>query len=394
MKPTILKCEDGQPFVFTLTFTPYPTPTLGQYKNIATAKNTDTVSDQDVLAQLEAMRDHHATQVDVSDTTIALAGDELSIACEDMESVESVVSGESGTVGKKLNQPFTVDGKTYTITSINRTNTTVQTGDFITFDFSGTVDGQPIDSGTAKDYPLHIGDNKFIGNFEEQLVGAKVGQTITVNLTFPENYHVPDLANKPAVFTCTINSIKRKVLPDLNDDFAKAVSKFDTLDELKIDLKRKLESEADRRATEAMHEAAVEIAANNMTVDIPPVMIEDKITELVEELEFNLTQRGISLAQYLAVNALDLGALRSSYRDIAVKAVRIDILLDEIAKIENIDVDRKEINLELQYMAAMYRTTPKQVYKILSENRQLSTLVANILRRKARRIITGSIEES
>ena len=336
MKHNILNCKDGEPFTFTLTFTPYPTVKLGDYKNLNIPLNVESVSDTDVDEQLNILRQHHADLVDSP-------------------------------------------------------NATVSNGDFITLDFTGAVNNQPFDGGSAKDYPLEIGSHKFIDTFEQQLVGAKIDVPLTINVTFPDDYAVKDLAGKIATFDCTVKSIKKKILPPLDDTFAKKASNFETLDDFKADIKKNMQAAAERRAIEKQADDAIETAANNMIVDIPPVMVEDKITQLVNELDVNLQSRGMTLAQYLAISGTDLTALRDSYRDTAQKAVRTDILLDEVATAENVTVDNRELNIELQYMATIYRASPKQILKVLQENRQISNLVANVRRRKTMKLIADSI---
>lgn len=353
MKRNVITCQDGQPFVFTLTFTPYPEVTLGEYKNLSAdeAASTDdsadskdeaaktTVTDEDVLDQLEHMRGHHAELVDAAE------GD------------------------------------------------TVQNGDFITLDFTGTVNGEAFDGGTAKDHPLDIGSHKFIGDFEEQLVGAKIGEERDVKVTFPEDYHAKDLAGQPAVFHCKINSIKHKILPPLDDAFAQKVSNFQTLDEFKADIRRNMEASAKRRELERQQDAVIAQAAANMTADIPPVMVDEKITQLVNELEVNLNARGMQLDQYLAISGTDLEALRESYREAATKAVRIDVLLDAVARAENLRAEVEDVNYEIAYMSATYRTPPKQIVKILRENGQLTNVVNNIRHRKAAQFIIDNMHK-
>lgn len=336
MKQKIITCEDGQPFVCTLTFTPYPAVTLGDYKNLSVAKTVEPVTDEQINEQLEHLRTHHADMVDAADAAVA-------------------------------------------------------DGDFITLDFEGSVDGEKFEGGTAQDYPLEIGSHSFIGDFEQQLIGSKIGDELDVKVTFPDNYHAKNLAGKPAVFHCKINSIKHRVLPELDDAFAKKASKFETLDEFKADIRKNMEAGAERRASDKQIDDAVELAANNMTVDIPPVMIDNKIDQLINELSANLQTRGMTLEQYLSVSGLDMDALRDTYRDAAAKAVRTDILLDEVARAENITVTNEELNIELQYMAAMYRTNPKQIYKVLQENGQVHSLISTVLRRKTMKFIVDNM---
>jgi trigger factor len=336
MRRNVITCEDGKDFVFTLTFTNYPEVTLGEYKGLKVEKVVDPVTDEDVDKQVENMREHHANMVDAPDAKVA-------------------------------------------------------NGDFITLDFVGTVDGKKFEGGESKDYPLEIGSHRFIDNFEEQLIGLKVGDEKDVKVTFPENYSVKDLADKPAVFHCKVNSIKHKELPELNDEFAKKVSKFETLSDFKADIKKNMEANAERRAVEKQQQAVIEKAVENMTVDVPPVMIEDRITQMIEELSLQLQSQGMKLEQYMSFSGMTLDAMREQYKESAKQNVLTDILLDEIAKVENIDTDNNELNYELAVMAQMYRTTPKQIYKILQENHRLSGVVSQVLRRKVMRFLIDNM---
>lgn len=336
MRRKIITCEDGKDFVFTLTFTNYPEVKLGEYKGLKIEKIVEPVTDKAVDEQIEHMREHHANMIDAPDAKVA-------------------------------------------------------EGDFITLDFVGTVDGKEFEGGKSQDYPLEIGSHKFIDNFEEQLVGLKVGEEKDVKVKFPENYQVKDLADKPAVFHCKINSIKHKELPELNDEFAKKVSKFETLAEFKADVKKNMEANAERRAVENQRQAVIDKAVENMTVDVPPVMIEDRITQMIEELSLQLQSQGMKLEQYMSFSGLDLDALREQYKESARQDVLTSILLDEIANVENITVGNEELNYELAIMAQMYRVTPKQIYKILQENRQLSGVATNVLRRKVMKFIVDNM---
>ncbi len=324
MRHKIITCEDGKDFVFTLTFTNYPEVKLGEYKGLKIEK---------VVEQVEHLREHHANMIDAP-----------------------------------------ADAK-------------VADGDFITLDFVGTVDGEKFQGGEAKDHPLEIGSHSFIGDFEEQLIGLKVGDEKDVKVTFPEDYHAKDLADKPAVFHCKINSIKHKELPPLDDEFAKKVSKFETLDEFKADIKKNMEANAERRAAEKQQQDVSEKAVENMTVDVPPVMIEDRISQMIQELSLQLQSQGMKLEQYMSFSGVDMDGLREQYKESAKQDVLTSILLDEVAHAENISVNNQELNYELAIMAQMYRTTPKQIYKILQENRQLGSVANNVLRRKVAKFI-------
>lgn len=336
MIPKIVTLEDGKDFVFTLTFTPYPEVKIGEYKNLEAEKVVEPVTDENVEKRLNDMREHHANMVDAAE------GD------------------------------------------------TVQNGDFITLNFEGSVDGEKFEGGSAEDYPLTIGSHSFIDNFEDQLIGAKVGEEREVKVTFPEDYHVKTLAEKPAVFKCKINTIKHKELPALGDEFAKKASKFETLAELKEEIRKNLEVAADRRAIRNQQEKVVEKAVENMTVDVPPVMIENRITALIEQFSAQLQMQGMKIEQYMSMSGTDMDKMREDYRETAKKNLLEDILLDEIARVEKLDTTEDEWNMELAYMAMTYRVNPKQIYKILKDTDQLSQVRTNILRRKARELIIQS----
>ncbi|MCR5834017.1 MAG: trigger factor [Selenomonadaceae bacterium] len=332
-KADVKNNKEGEDFVFTLTFTPFPTVKLGEYKDLDAEKVVEPVTDEQVDEQIEQMRKHHANLTDAAE------GDKI---------VE---------------------------------------GDFITLDYSGSVDGEKFEGGTAKDQPLEIGAHKFIGDFEEQLVGAKVGEERTVKVTFPEKYHAEELAGKDAVFECKINSIKHRELPELNDEFAKKVSKFETLAEYKADVRKNMEAAAERRADEAQREAIIEKAVANMEIDLPPVMVETRVTQMIDELGAQLGTQGMSIEQYMAFSGMDMDKLREEYKDTAKKNILTDIMLEKVADVEKINVEQAELEREISIMAQMYRTPAKQIYKYLQANGQLFTVANTIRRRKAMKFI-------
>ena len=332
-KADIITNEEGKDFVFKVTFTPFPQVKLGEYKNLSAEKVVEPVTDADVDKQVEAMRAHHATLTDAAE------GDAI------------------------------VDG------------------DFITLDYTGTVNGEKFAGGEAKDAPLDIGSHKFIGDFEEQLIGAKVGEERTVKVTFPDEYHVKDLAGREAEFACKINSIKHRELPEVNDEFVAKVSTFKTLDEYKADIRKNMEANAERRAVEAQRQAIIDKAVANMKVDLPPVMIDNRVTQLINEMSAQLQASGMTLEQYMAFSGTDLDKLREDYRERAKKAVLTDLMLEQVAKREKITVTPEELNYEIAVMAQLYRTPPKQIAKYLQENGQLASVANTILNRKAMQFI-------
>jgi trigger factor len=332
-KANVVTNEEGKDFVFTLTFTPYPQVTLGEYKNLDAEKVVEPVTDEEVDKQIEAMREHHANLIDAAE------GDVI------------------------------VDG------------------DFITLDYTGTVDGEKFTGGEAKDAPLEIGAHKFIGDFEEQLIGAKVGDERTVKVTFPENYHSKDVAGKDAEFACKINSIKHRELPELNDEFVQKVSTFKTVDEYKADIRKNMETNAERRAVEAQRQAIIDKAIANMTVDLPPVMIETRITQMINDLDANLQTQGMKIEQYMAFSGIDMNKMREDYREAAKKQVLTDIMLEAVASAEKITATKPELDFEIGMMAQMYRTPQKQIEKYLKSSGQILNVGNTIRRRKAVKFI-------
>lgn len=336
-KAEIVTCEEGKDLVFKLTFTPYPKVELGEYKGLEVEKVVKTITDEDVDKQIENIRKHHATLVDAPE------------------------------------------------------GAAVANGDFITLDFVGTIDGEKFEGGEAKDHPLEIGSHSFIDDFEEQLIGTKIGEEKTVNVTFPEDYPHKDYAGKAAVFECKINSIKQRELPEVNDELAKKASKFETLDEFKADIRKNMEEHAKLHAVEDQQNAVIEKAVENMKIDLPPVMIETRIDQMIEELKLQLQSQNLKIEQYLSFSGMDVDKLRESYRETAKKNVLTDIMLDEVALKENIAVDKKELDFEIEMMSKIYRTPVKQVEKFLKENGQMINIVTRIRRRKTSSFIIANM---
>ena len=331
--------EEGKDLVFKATVTPRPEVKLGDYKGLNVPKNEVNITDEDVEKQLKTFQDRQ---------------------------------------GKLVDAPEGAE---------------VKDGDFTTLDFKGFVDGEAFDGGEGKDYPLQIGSNSFIPGFEDQLVGAKIGEERDVNVKFPEEYHAKELAGKDATFKCTIRSIKHKELPEINDEFAKASSKFQTLDELKEDLRKNLEKNEERKADDAQKEKALETATNNTTVDVPPIMIDNEVTRMIREMEMRLAQQGMKLEQYLQFAGTDIAKLRETYRETAEKNVRTGLMLEEVAKAENIKVEGKDLDQEVSLMATAYGATPKQVKKIIMEQGRLNDLAATVLRNKTMQFIFDNLAE-
>ena len=335
----IVTLEEGKNLVFKATVTPRPEVKLGDYKGLKVEKAAAEVSDEDVEKQLKNFQDRQ---------------------------------------GKMVEAPE---------------GAAVENGDFTTLDFEGFVDGEAFEGGKGQDYPLQIGSGSFIPGFEEQLVGAKVGEEKEVKVKFPEEYHSAELAGKDAMFKCTVRSIKHKELPEIDDELAKKVSTFQTLDELKADIRKNLLENAEKKAENDQKTAVIEQATENITVDIPAVMIDNRVTSMIQEMAMRLEQQGMKLEQYLQYAGTDIAKIREDYRETAEKNVKTDLMLEEVAKAEDIKVEAKDLDAEVAGMAAAYGATPQQVQKIIKEQGRIGDLAASVLRKKTAQFIIDSIAE-
>ena len=333
----IVTLEEGKYVVFTATFTQRPEVKLGTYKGLVVEKKDVTITDEDIDRQIEGMREHQGTLIDAP------------------------------------------------------ADAAVQKNDFVTLDFEGFVDGVPFDGGKSEDYPLQVGSGSFIPGFEDQLIGAKIGEEREVNVTFPEEYHAENLKGKPAVFKCVVRSIKSRELPALDDAFAKKASKFETLAELREDVRRNLTANAERQAEAERRTKAIDMATDGTRMEIPPVMIDNRITAMIQEMAMRLEQQGMSLEQYLQYAGLDMARIREEYREAAEKNVRTDLMLEEVAKVEGIKVEARDLDQEVYAMAISYGATPKQVQKIIKEQGRVSDLAATVLRKKTAQFIVDNI---
>ncbi|MEN6567703.1 MAG: trigger factor [Veillonellales bacterium] len=335
----VVTLEEDKPLVFKATVTVKPDVTLGDYKGLKITKAAVEVTDEQVDAELGNMRNRQAKMVVVEDA--ALAND-----------------------------------------------------DFAIIDFEGFIDGVAFKGGEGKSYPLQLGSGSFIPGFEEQLIGAKAGEEREVKVTFPEEYHAADLAGKEAVFKVKIQDVKRKELPELDDDFAKDVSEFATVEELKNDIKNKLEKAAAEKSERDFRNDAIKQAVENAAVDIPDVMIETRINNMINDMDINLQSRGMKLEQYLEYAKMDLETLRKNYRESAAINVKTDLVLEAIVKAEALEPAKEDIQGEITAMAETYGTSAAEVDKIVRSQGHMSALVDSVLRKKAAQTIIDSVEQA
>ena len=249
--------------------------------------------------------------------------------------------------------------------SINVDDRPAQMDDTVIFDYEGFCDGVPFEGGKAEKYGLKLGSNQFIPGFEEGMVGHGIGEEYDVNVTFPEEYHAEELAGKPAVFKVKIHEIKMTELPELNDEFAKDVSEFDTLDEYKEDLRKELLKKAEDKAKDDADNKLIDQLIDLVEADIPEVMYDNKVTENINDFSYNLQMQGMNIGTYLNYTGMDMEALRGQFRDKAIHQVKLRLALEKIAEIENIEVSDEDIDKAYDDLAKNYGVELDRVREIV-----------------------------
>lgn len=300
-RPTVdvVQIEKGQPFIYTAEVAVKPEVTLGKYMGVTVTKIDTSVTEEEVDAALEREQNNNARTVSVTDRPVA-------------------------------------------------------EGDTAVIDFEGFVDGVAFDGGKGENHPLEIGSHTFIDNFEEQLVGKNVGDEVDVNVTFPEQYQAADLAGKPALFKVKINEIKTKELPELDDEFAQDVSEFDTLAEYRESLKKNLETQKQNEARKTKEDEAIQKIIDKSKMDIPEAMIETQCETMINEFAQRIAQSGLSMEQYLQFSGMTVDGLKEQVRPEALSRIQSSLVLEQIAKEENIEVSDEEVDAEIEKMAANY----------------------------------------
>ncbi|MFF2910907.1 trigger factor [Paenibacillus sp. NPDC057934] len=328
----------GQSFIFKAKITVKPEVVLGQYKGLEVPVQKAEVTEDELNAELTRLQERHAELVVVEDETAAL-------------------------------------------------------GDITVIDFDGSVDGVQFEGGQAERHSLELGSNSFIPGFEEQVVGMGTGDFKDVEVTFPEAYHAENLAGKAAVFKVKLHEIKRKQLPALDDEFAKDVSEFDTLDEYKADLKQQLESRKTDELKGARENAVVDKAAANAEVEIPEAMIASEVENMVRDFDNRLRQQGMNMDMFLSFSGQTREDLQNQMKGDAEKRVRNNLVLEVIAKQENIEVTEEDVNKELATMAESFKRTPEEIRSILAGNGSLGSLSEELsLRKTIDLLVESSVE--
>ena len=329
--------EKGKAFIFTAEVAVKPEVTLGEYKGIEVAKAEVEVTEEEVAAELEKEREKNARTISVEDRA-------------------------------------------------------VENGDMIMLDFEGFVNGVAFDGGKGENYPLTIGSNAFIPGFEDQLVGAKIGEDVEVNVTFPEEYQAKELAGCPAVFKCKVNEIKVKELPELDDDFAQDVSKFDTLAEYKEDIQAKLAANKTDAAKRAKEDAVIEKIIENATMEIPEAMIDTQARQLVDEFAQRVQAQGLSFEQYLQFTGMNLDTALEQMKPNAVKRIQSRLVLEAVVKAENIEISDEDVKAEIAKMAETYKMDVEKLAEMMNDEEK-KQIQMDMAIEKAVELVTEAAKE-
>ena len=242
-----------------------------------------------------------------------------------------------------------------------------ENGDTVKINFDGTMDGVAFEGGKGENYPLVLGTGNFIEGFEEQIVGHKTGDAFDVNVTFPENYHAKDLAGKPAVFKCELLEIQRKEFPEVNDEFASEVSEFDTLEEYKADLRKKLEDAKMKSAAAQNENNVIAKVCENAQIDIPAPMIEMQTEQMIDDYARRMQSQGLPLDQYMQYTGMTMDKLKDQFRPQAERNLKTRLVLEEVAKAENIQVSEEAVDAEIKKMAEAYKIEPEKMKEYLGD---------------------------
>lgn len=325
----VVEATIGQPVIFKATFEIKPEVTLGEYKGLTLEKVSTELSDADIDAEIEKMRQRYAK-------LIVVEGDDVA-----------------------------------------------QEGDTVTIDFEGKLDGVPFEGGKGENYPLELGSHTFIPGFEEQLVGVKTGEEKDITVTFPANYQAENLAGKEVVFSVAVKEIKRKEYAPLDDEFAKDVSEFASLQELRQDIENKLKEAAEKKAEYELRSAAVKKATENAEVEIPQAMLDSRVNQMINDFAYQLAQQGITLEKYLSMSNTKIDDIKAYYQGEAQSSVKADLVLEAIAKAEEIKVTEEDLTEQIKKMAEQYKQEPAKIREVLEKQGQLSGLEYGMMLDKA-----------
>ena len=336
-KIDVEQLEAGKDFIFTAEVALKPPVKLGKYKGVEAEKMDLEVSDEDVDAEIDKQRNTNARTVEVTDRA-------------------------------------------------------VKDGDIVTLDFEGFVDGVAFEGGKGTDYPLTIGSGSFIPGFEDQLIGFEIGKEGEVNVTFPEDYQADNLAGKAATFKCTVKAIKAKELPELNDEFASDVSDFDTLAEYKEDVKKKLVERKTNEEKAKREDAVVKAVIEDSEMELPEAMVETQARQIVNDFAQRLQMQGMSMDQYLQYTGNTVDKMIEQVKPQAIERIQARLVLEEVAKAENITVSDEDFEEELKKMAEQYKMELDKLKELMSESEQ-KTMRSDLAVQKAADFLVENVKE-
>ena len=334
----VTQAEPGKAFIFTAEVAVKPEITLGEYKGVEVPKSETEVTDEDIDAEIKKEQEKNSRTVTVEDRG-------------------------------------------------------AENGDITTIDFEGLVDGVAFEGGKGTDYPLTLGSGSFIPGFEDQLVGAKAGDHVEVNVTFPEEYQAAELAGKAAVFQCDVKKVETKELPELDDDFAQDVSEFDTLAEYREDVKKNLTEKKEKEARAAKENAAVDKAIENAEMEIPDAMINTQVRQMMNDFASRMQSQGLTMEQYFQFTGMTAEKMQEEMKPQALKRIQTRLVLEKIAETENIEVSEDEVNEEISKMAEMYKMEADKLKELLGD-RELEQMKKDMAVQKAVTLVADEAKEA
>ena len=334
----VTQMEPGKALIFTAEVAVKPEVTLGEYKGVEVPKAEIEVTEEEIEAAIKREQEKNSRTITVEDRA-------------------------------------------------------AEEGDIVTIDFEGFVDGEVFEGGKGEAYPLTIGSHTFIPGFEEQLVGAKTGDHVEVNVTFPEEYQAKELAGKAAVFQCDVKKIEAKELPELNDDFAKDVSEFDTLAEYKEDVKKNLTESKEKEALRAKEDAAIEKIIENAEMEIPEAMLDTQCRQMMDDFGRRMQSQGLSMEQYFQFTGQTAEKMMEDMKPQALKRIQTRLVLEKIVEVENIQPTEEEVNEEISKMAAMYKMEADKLKELVGE-REMEQMKKDMAVQKAVTFVAEAAKEA
>lgn len=334
----VTQIEKGKSFIFTAEVAVKPEVVLGEYKGIEVEKADVTVSEEELNAELDRIREQNSRTIDVDDRA-------------------------------------------------------AQNGDMTVIDFEGFVDGAAFEGGKGEDYPLTLGSHSFIDTFEEQLIGKNIGEETQVNVTFPEDYQAKELAGKPALFKVTIKEIKVKELPELDDDFAQDVSEFETLAEYKEDVKKTLSERKEAQAKNVKEEKVVEKIVENASMDIPEPMLREQVRQMADEFAQRVQSQGLTVEQYFQFTGMDRNKFIETLRPQALKRIQSRLVLEAVAKAENITATEEDIEKEISDMASMYQMEVEKLKTLIGDTERAQIAEDMAVQKAVEFVVAAAVEK-